>query len=189
MDLIIKISEEDRTRIGNLHFIPEELRLEIAFAISNGTPIDNIGDFSDGYHTFNQLYHQRAVLFATIVNLNQNISWKSWKHEDGKYCFDRNGEWFIVGIDTPQGSYTYHYEKAYWDMFKCQELPNGKHWDGHTEDDVIRLLSLSPLVFIPDNATNDDVLKALFDERGYMGIHDRMMHTKWLFEPFQKGGK
>ena len=42
---------------------------------------------------------------------------------------------------------------------------------------------------IPDNATNDDVLKALFDERGYMGIHDRMMHTKWLFAPYQKGGK
>ena len=42
---------------------------------------------------------------------------------------------------------------------------------------------------IPDNATNDDVLKALFDERGYIGIHDRMMHTKWLFAPYQKGGK
>lgn len=42
---------------------------------------------------------------------------------------------------------------------------------------------------LPDNATNDDVLKALFDERGYMGIHDRMMHTKWLFAPYQKGGK
>lgn len=42
---------------------------------------------------------------------------------------------------------------------------------------------------IPDNATNDDVLKALFDERGYTGIHDRMMHTKWLFAPYQKGGK
>ena len=37
---------------------------------------------------------------------------------------------------------------------------------------------------IPDNATNDDVLKALFDERGYMGIHDRMMHIKWLFAPY-----
>ena len=42
---------------------------------------------------------------------------------------------------------------------------------------------------IPDNATNDDVLKALFDERGYMGIHDRMIHTKWLSAPYQKGGE
>ena len=106
-------------------------------------PDTGIGDLSDGYHTFNQLYHQRAILFATIVNQNSSISWKSHKHEDGQYCFDSDGEWFIVGIDTPQGSYTYHYEKAYWDYFKCQELECGKHWDGHTEEDVTRLLSLA----------------------------------------------
>lgn len=100
------------------------------------------GEISDGYHTFNELYHQRAILFATIVNQNSDRAWKSYKHEDGKYCFDKNGEWFIVGIDTPQGSYTYHYEKKYWDVFKCKELECAKHWDGHTEKDVIRLLSL-----------------------------------------------
>lgn len=103
---------------------------------------DDMGEVSDGYHTFNQLYHQRAVLFATIVNQNKDKSWKSFKHSDGNYCFDSNGEWFIVGIDTPQGSYTYHYAKKYWDMFDCQELECGKEWDGHTEEDVTRLLSL-----------------------------------------------
>lgn len=99
-------------------------------------------EVSDGYHTFNQLYHQRAVLFATIVNQNKDIAWKSFKHSDGKYCFDSNGEWFIVGIDTPKGSYTYHYSKEYWDMFNCKELECAKEWDGHTEEDVTRLLSL-----------------------------------------------
>lgn len=103
---------------------------------------NDMGEVSDGYHTFNQLYHQRAVLFATIVNQNKDKSWKSFKHSDGKYCFDSNGEWFIVGIDTPQGSYTYHYAKDYWDMFDCEELECGKEWDGHTEEDVTRLLSL-----------------------------------------------
>jgi hypothetical protein len=102
----------------------------------------DMGEVSDGYHTFNQLYHQRAILFATIVNQNKNISWKSYKHSDGKYCFDSNGEWFIVGIDTPEGSYTYHYKKEYWDYFECKELECGKEWDGHTEEDVTRLLSL-----------------------------------------------
>lgn len=102
----------------------------------------DMGEVSDGYHTFNQLYHQRAILFATIVNQNKDISWKSFKHEDGNYCFDKNGDWFIVGVDTPEGSYTYHYEKKYWDYFKCKELETAKHWDGHTEKDVIRLLSL-----------------------------------------------
>lgn len=103
---------------------------------------EDVGELSDGYHTFNQLYHQRAVLFACIVRQNKNKAWKSFKHSDGKYCFDSNGEWFIVGVDTPQGSYTYHYAKEYWDMFDCQELECGKEWDGHTEEDVTRLLSL-----------------------------------------------
>lgn len=105
-------------------------------------PFEEMGEVSDGHHTFNQLYHQRALLFATIVNQNKDKAWKSWKHADGGYCFDSNGEWFIVGIDTPQGSYTYHYYKEYWDIFHCQELEVGKEWDGHTEEDVTRLLTL-----------------------------------------------
>ena len=106
--------------------------------------IDDIGEFSDGYHTFNQLYHQRAILFATIVNTYPELSWKSLKHEDGSYCFDSDGEWFIVGINTPEGPYTYHYETSdYWDIFHCKELEKAEHWDGHTEEDVTRLLSLT----------------------------------------------
>lgn len=102
----------------------------------------NKGEISDGHHTFNQLYHQRAILFATIVNQNKDKAWKSFKHSDGHYCFDEDGEMFIVGIDTPKGSYTYHYHKKYWDYFNCKELECGKVWDGHTEEDVTRLLSL-----------------------------------------------
>ena len=103
--------------------------------------LEDIGDFSDGYHTFNDLYTQRAVLFATIVNQNLDKAWKSRKHEDGEPCF--GGGWFIVGVDTPAGSYTYHYEDKYWDVYKCVELPVAKHWDGHTDKDVWRLLTLS----------------------------------------------
>lgn len=99
------------------------------------------GTLSDGYHTFNDLYYQRCVLFATICNLNKDIAWKSKRHSDGEKCFDSDN-WFIVGIDTPEGSYTYHYEMQYWDMFDVIELENGKVWDGHTEKDVTRLLSL-----------------------------------------------
>lgn len=98
------------------------------------------GELSDGYHTFNDLYYQRCILFATLVNQNKKTSWKSYKHEDGELCF--GGGWFIVGIDTPLGSYTYHYENKYWDLFQCKELEKGKHWDGHTSKDVDRLLSI-----------------------------------------------
>ena len=102
--------------------------------------IKDVGKLSDGYHTFDGLYAQRRVLFATLCNLFKNSSWKSKKHSDGELCF--GGDWFVVGIDTPEGSYTYHYRMEYWKMFKCPELELGKEWDGHTEDDVTRLLSL-----------------------------------------------
>ena len=103
-------------------------------------PEGGIEDISDGYHTFRDLYYQRMVLFATIVKQNKELAWKSLRHEDGELCF--GGDWFIVGIDTPEGSYTYHYETNFWSMFDCQELERGKHWDGHTDKDITRLLSL-----------------------------------------------
>lgn len=104
-------------------------------------PEGGIGEMSDGYHTFNGLYYQRMVLFAALVKAYKDKAWKSHRHEDGELCF--GGGWFIVGIDTPKGSYTYHYDDTVWDFFDCEELPTAKHWDGHTEEDVTRLLSLA----------------------------------------------
>lgn len=98
------------------------------------------GDLSDGYHTFNQLYNQRLILSAALCNAYPEKCWKSCKHEDGNLCFD--GNWFIIGFDTADGSYTYHYPLKFWDLFSYQELPVAKHWDGHTADDVERLLKL-----------------------------------------------
>ena len=112
-------------------------------AICKVAKVSSIGELSDGFHTFNGLYEQRMILFAALVKAYKDKAWKSYRHEDGEYCF--GGGWFIVGIDTPEGSYTYHYENKYWDMFDCEELPVGKHWDGHTEADAeTRLLSLKP---------------------------------------------
>lgn len=108
-------------------------------------PETGIGDLSDGYHTFNGLYEQRMILFAALVKAYKDRSWKSYRHEDGEYCF--GGGWFIVGIDTPEGTYTYHYENKYWEMFDCKDLPRSPHWDGHTEADAeTRLMSLPNVV-------------------------------------------
>jgi len=100
----------------------------------------DIGNYCDGFHTFNQLYHQRTMLFATIVNQNKDRAWKTHRHEDGELCF--GGGWFLVTVDTPQGAYGYHCEDKYWDLFDCEELKVAKHWDGYTEGNVDRLLSL-----------------------------------------------
>lgn len=109
-------------------------------AICKVARVSEIDDISDGFHTFRQLYYQRMMLFATIVKQNKDRAWKSLRHEDGELCF--GGGWFIVGVDTPEGSYTYHYEVNYFSLFDCEELERSKHWDGHTEKDVTRLLSL-----------------------------------------------
>lgn len=115
----------------------ERNRIEAICKVAN---VDDIGDLSDGFHTFNQLYYQRMILFAVIVKQNKDKAWKSRRHEDGELCF--GGGWFIVGITTPAGDYTYHYEDKYFDFFSCKELKVAKHWDGHTEKNVHRLFSL-----------------------------------------------
>ena len=100
------------------------------------------GDTSDGYHTFNELYHHRAVLFSVIVKAFPERAWKSRKHHDGT-MYDGM---FIVGIDTPQGQATYHYDvDPYWEMFACRELDRAPEWDGHTPAEAIaRIGALEP---------------------------------------------
>lgn len=97
-------------------------------------PAPITGETSDGYHTFDELYHHRAVLFSVIVAMFRGRSWKSLHHHDGT-MYDGM---FIVGIDTPAGPATYHYDvEPYWDMFPCKVLDRAPEWDGHTPDDAI----------------------------------------------------
>lgn len=96
------------------------------------------GEVDDGDHTFNELYYHRMVLFSIICNQNKDIAWKSWKHEDGTMYED----YFIVGIETPEGQYSYHYHKDYWDEFKVKELSNAPKYDGHKPSDITRLKSI-----------------------------------------------
>lgn len=105
-------------------------------------PID--GNTSDGYHTFNELYHHRAVLFSVIVKIFANRAWKSKLHADGT-MYDGM---FIVGIETPDGQATYHYDvDPYWNMFQCKEVDRAPEWDGHTPDQAIeRIGKLADLI-------------------------------------------
>lgn len=70
--------------------------------------VDDVGDLSDGHHSFNDLYEQRCALFSTLVSLFPDLSWKSRRHDDGELCFG-DGHNFLVCIETPAGPYSYHY--------------------------------------------------------------------------------
>lgn len=95
-------------------------------------PID--GSTSDGYHTFNELYHHRAVLFSVIVKNFATRAWKSKLHADGTMYEGM----FIVGIETPDGQATYHYDvEPYWNLFRCKEVDRAPEWDGHTPEQAI----------------------------------------------------
>ena len=97
-----------------------------------------ISEFMDEYHSFHDLYTQRMYLTALAFNSNPSISWKSKEHSDDSMF----PGYFIVGITTPQGQYTYHYKLEHWDLFKVPELERAPEWDGHTSNDVTRLLSV-----------------------------------------------
>jgi hypothetical protein len=94
------------------------------------------GNTSDGYHTFNELYNHRMVLFASLCNQNKENSWKALYHDDGT-MFD---DYFICGIETSYGQCTYHYKMKYWNLFKVKSLEKAPVWDGHTSNDVIERL-------------------------------------------------
>jgi len=118
------------------HFLTMLAKARIVNVVE--VPKTGIGDLSDGYHTFNELYHHRAVLFSVICNMFPDKAWKSKLHDTG----DMFEGMFIVGIETPEGQATYHYDiDPYWDMFKVKELDRAPTWDGHTPEDAINRIS------------------------------------------------
>lgn len=152
-DNIVKIAEHayyewnlamaaaDGAREINKVFKKQELYKTIKTIVERAPTINPesfvTGETSDGYHTFNELYHHRAVLFSVICNTYSHLAWKSKRHHDpDSPMYDGM---FIVGIETPSGQATYHYDiEPYWDMFRVNELPCAPEWDGHTPDEAIR---------------------------------------------------
>ena len=99
---------------------------------------------SDGYHTFEELYEHRYVLFialcrqlsnATVKEI-QPVVWRSQKHHDGT-MFENM---FIMGIGETAGKQiTYHLPIRMWDAARFAEtLDYAPLWDGHTPNDVIK---------------------------------------------------
>lgn len=93
---------------------------------------------SDGYHSFYELYHHRMMLFSVICETYKDKAWKSLLHDDGTMYEN----YFVVGIETPQGQYSYHYHISEWDNFDVQVLERAPQWDGHEPKHVYRLKGL-----------------------------------------------
>lgn len=108
-------------------------------------PIPDGCDISDGYHTFGELYdHRRALTAALAVLRAGQLAGGAWRskahHPDDDPMFE--GGYFIIGIELPTGTITYHYKLEHWDDFALvPELEHAPKWDGATPaDSVTRLL-------------------------------------------------
>lgn len=144
----VVVHRREFSKFGGYEGYSDIYTMDIAEALYNAgyrKMPENMGDFSDGYHTFNELYHHRAVLFSALCNMMPEKAWKSKLHDAG----DMFDGMFIVGIETEQGQATYHYDiEPYWDMFKVKELERAPKWDGHTPSDAIeRIGTISSEVY------------------------------------------
>lgn len=118
---------------------------------------------SDGYHTFNELYRHRYVLFvgmarayyvalrdqvgATPEQLKETV-WCSKLHADGTMFEDS----FIVGMTLNVGQVSYHLPMREWDRVSkiLPVISRAPEWDGHTPADVLDRLER----WVYENATS-----------------------------------
>lgn len=141
---------------GNLDCAECRNETEVAEHITDGSPcwcnperISYRGDVSDGYHTFDELYEHRTILFIQLCRFyvkfwsdgdgGSNVVWRSLLHDDGSN-FDG---WFIMGIHKEPGrQISYHLPLSQWDNteFVDETLERSPKWDGHTSADVVERL-------------------------------------------------
>ena len=99
----------------------------------------DMGEISDGYHTFNELYEYRLLYNASMFNelAKQGLYdvHKSKRHSDGEVPFG-DSNWFIVMAELPTGQISNHYEMKDWNLFQIPEKEKANKYDGHTPKDV-----------------------------------------------------
>ncbi len=163
IDLIAENIAEKITSSGlltpfiNFEFLPDKRKDEEMFKLAQD--IINLHPsrpkFSDGYHTFEELYETRLAYNVALFNewasqaeytssgfeilpVKHDVH-KSTRHNDGELCF--GGGWFIVVANLPSGQISNHYEMKHWDLFRVPIAEKAKYeWDGHTSEDVIKRL-------------------------------------------------
>ena len=101
--------------------------------------MSEIGETSDGYHTFNELYEHRHWLLLCLMKARPKVAWASKCHADGT----KLGGWFVAGLELAGGKHiTYHLPDRLWPAMEhigvvTTEPPE---WDGHMSKEVLRRL-------------------------------------------------
>jgi hypothetical protein len=101
----------------------------IAVSIEGG-----VGEVSDGFHSFNDLYAHRHALFIALMYCNPELSYRTRRHADGT---EWSG-WFLAVMNLPNGQVSYHFPESYWDQLDgIPIVEQSPSYDGHTSQDVL----------------------------------------------------
>jgi hypothetical protein len=112
---------------------------QIYSAKQEGNP--QVGLVSDGYHTFDELYESRNILWIKLCELymagdnNLNV-WRTLHHSDGSSLEG----WFLLGIGLAEGNQmTFHLPLEFWTACDFADtLTAAPPFDGHHTQDVLR---------------------------------------------------
>ncbi|MBX3017963.1 MAG: hypothetical protein KF767_08745 [Bdellovibrionaceae bacterium] len=101
-------------------------------------------DISDGYHTFDELYDHRCLLYIHLCQLNHLLC--TWRPD-----FDG---WFVLYFETPQGQISYHCPNHY--LYLVEPLIRKSEntvFDGHVSTTVAARIERMAVTFMNDRLT------------------------------------
>jgi hypothetical protein len=105
-----------------------------------------IVDYSDGYHTFTELYEHRITLFIALCKVMHDNDyyavWRSRLHPDGTGF----PGWFVLCLECVETGQqmSYHLPDSVWEacnfVGKAGTYDKAPSFDGHTSADVLAKL-------------------------------------------------
>lgn len=167
--------------------IPTEEGINQFIKSKKDDPAFNDELISDGWHTFGELYEFRKMYNAAYFNLLTKNGLcsvhKSWKHNDGEYCFGSERKWFIVSAMLPTGLVSNHYKAKDWDLFDVPEVEKALfEFDGHTGEDVLVRLNVNTNSYEINEWPTDEEIDGWFGDG--QEVHDRF----WEEAPYRTNG-
>lgn len=119
---------------------------------------EDVGDISDGHHTFNELYDHRIILYLCLLQ-HMGIEEQytvGYPYYDTVYAYDvywsdthhdgyKLDGWLIVGCinNVTKEQISYHISDKYKYLLDQDDyVDKAPEWDGHSSEDVLdRLIS------------------------------------------------
>lgn len=104
--------------------------------------IDNLAQVSDGYHTLDELYEHRCLLFINLCLSRQGSA--RWKIDPKTHREGAFSGWFLLYLELPTGQISYHIPNYMHHFVRDAIVQDDDYeWDGHDANETLLRLELS----------------------------------------------